>query len=280
MQDESDKDPLDIASPNASGKTALVENIPAAERITGAAPLDRTSVEGAASRSEASALEMVSAGAEAAPEKIAESVDPKNNDPVFEALVKLHKDVHDILDLLALAQDRLANLEVVMDTTAKQVGFLPPQVRMLGGKVDGLINSISEPKYRATLLSLLGVHDLVDQVLRTLPETENGETDLDHRRNYQVLRTQLRQILDANGLSEIAADGAFNPELHRAVQRVPVTNEAKENHVLEVVRPGFRTEQSILRYAEVLVGQYVPDEAVTSEHEEVGDKAETPSNSS
>jgi molecular chaperone GrpE (heat shock protein) len=156
-------------------------------------------------------------------------------------------------------QARLTGIESALDALAKQVTFLPPQIRMLGNKVDGVAFSISESRYRTVLLNLLSIYDLVDQVLRMLPAAGRGVM-AEHRRNYEVLATQLHQILEANGLREITADGVFDAAQHRAVQCVPCDDPAQAGRVVEVVRPGFRTEQAILRYAEVVVSQYMLNE--------------------
>ncbi len=175
------------------------------------------------------------------------------------AVRELSRETRELRDAVAAMQARMAAFEAAVDATAKQVSFLPPQMRMLGGKIDGLATAISEPRYRAALLGLLGVYDLADQILRALPADDDGQTGAaNHRRNYEVLLAQLRQILEANGLTEIPTSGGFDPELHRALKLVPVANPAQSDQVLEVVRRGFRTEQSVLRYAEVLVGQYSP----------------------
>ncbi len=178
-----------------------------------------------------------------------------------DAVWELSREVRELRETVGAMQTRVAGFEAAMEATAKQVSFLPPQLRMLGGKIDGLATAISEPRYRAALLGLLGVYDLTDQILRALPAGDDaaGATTPDHRRNYEVLLAQLRQILETNGLTEIPTAGGFDPELHRALQLVPVTDPAQSDQILEVVRRGFRTEQSVLRYAEVLVGQYSPE---------------------
>ena len=153
---------------------------------------------------------------------------------------------------------RLDAFQESVDGLAKLVSYLPPQLRMLGGKIDGLTTSLAEPRCRALLLGLLSIQDLVDQMLRA---PENGSLPApDHRRNYEVLATQIGQLLASNGLSEIPTDGEFDPQLHRAVGSAPCDDPARENRVAEVVRRGFRTEQSVLRYAEVLVGQCTSQE--------------------
>lgn len=175
------------------------------------------------------------------------------------AVREMSRETRELRDAVAAMEARMAAFEAAMDATAKQVSFLPPQMRMLGGKIDGLATAISEPRYRAALLGLLGVYDLTDQILRTLPADDDGQTGAaNHRRNYEVLLAQLRQILEANGLTEIPTGGGFDPELHRALKLVPVADPTQSDQVLEVARRGFRTEQSVLRYAEVLVGQYSP----------------------
>ncbi len=173
-------------------------------------------------------------------------------------LEQLSTDVRGLQEILFTMQARLTDIETALDATAKQVAFLPPQVRLLGNKIDGAAVSLSEPRYRAMLLSLLGLYDLVDQMSRALPITPSGETETASHNNYEILRTQFRQTLETNGLAEIEARGAFNPELHRAIQRVPCSEPGQAGQVVEVVRAGFRTEQAVLRFAEVIVSQYLP----------------------
>jgi hypothetical protein len=190
-------------------------------------------------------------------EAVADVPDAFSPEEFRNALRGIATGVAEIRGQLEVLGGRVAEIEAGLGSAAKQVSFLPPQVRMLVGKVDGLATAISEPQYRALLLSLLGISDLVDQILRT-PASDAVDSDASHRRNYEVLRTQLRQILHLNGLSLISAEGTFNAELHRAVERVVVTDPADANRVLEVVRPGFRTENAVLRFAEVRVGYYTP----------------------
>ena len=177
-------------------------------------------------------------------------------------LGEIRDGLHRLFVLCSSFEARLGDLETAMATTAKQVAFLPPQVRQLSSKIEGLNTSISEPRYRGLLLNLLGVYDLVDQVLRSQAPASGDEDEAftNHRRDYEVFRIQLRQILESNGLTEIPADGEFNPAAHRAVKRTPVTDRALADQVLEVVRPGFRTEQAVLRFAEVVVGHYLATE--------------------
>jgi len=186
-----------------------------------------------------------------------ETMPPQDNGaaPAAEAPAPdgLQAEVQAMRLLLEQACARLGKVESAVEQSAKQVSFLPPQVRNLGGKVDSLATAITEPRLRALLLGLLGIYDLIEQMQRASEPT-------DHGRNYQTLRTQLGQLLAGNGLVEIVAAGEFNPEQHRALQKVKCSDPAQANRIVEVVRAGFRTDQAVLRYAEVTVGQYVPEE--------------------
>ncbi len=137
---------------------------------------------------------------------------------------------------------RLDQLAEAVELTARQVTFLPPQVRNLSSKVDRAVDAIGESRYQSLLLRLLGIYDLVCQ----------NEGNL--LPGYTVLRTQLSQLLEANGLSEIPTEGRFDPSLHLSVGRVACSDPDLDGKIIEVIRPGFKTEASVLRFAEVRVG--------------------------
>jgi molecular chaperone GrpE (heat shock protein) len=153
---------------------------------------------------------------------------------------------------------RLEQLAEAVDLTARQVTFLPPQVRNLSSKMDRAVEAIGESRYQSLLLRLLGIYDLVCQ-MQANPETEMapGVQSAQVPDQYGVLRTQLRQLLEANGLSEIPAEGRFDPSLQLSVGSVACSDPALDGQVLEVVRTGFKTETTVLRFAEVRVGQYI-----------------------
>jgi len=165
------------------------------------------------------------------------------------------------LGALAAASQQATAVAEAVEGLTKQVSFLPPQIRQLGTKLDGLGSAISEPKYRGLLTGLLGLYDLVDQVLRSQPATDANDPQGDHRRNYEVLRTQIRQLLTANEIEEIPASGAFDPAAHRSVRRMETADPAAANQIVEVVRVGFRSQQAVLRYADVVVATYKPTES-------------------
>ncbi len=160
------------------------------------------------------------------------------------------------LDRIERAMSELSRLTRIEDTVAetfKRVSFLPPKLRDLGGKIDAAATSISEPRYKAALEGLVGILDLVDNMLRSTPAETGSPDDQQHRRNYEVLRTQIKQTLITNGLTEIPTDGEFDPSMHTAIGRRETLDPEKDQQIAEVLHAGFRTEHAVLRYAEVEV---------------------------
>jgi len=154
---------------------------------------------------------------------------------------------------------RLDAVERAVLDTAKQISFIPPQVSMVGDKVDTMTTSISHGRCRSLLDDLLRIYDLTDQMLLTA-DAQDGPSRA--RSNLDTLRTQIGQILEVNGLTQIATQGLFDPTIHRAVRRVPCGEPSQSNQVFKVVRSGFRTERRVLRYAEVEVFFYDPKGAL------------------
>lgn len=71
---------------------------------------------------------------------------------------------------------------------------------------------------------------------------------------------EFNQVLVSEGLSEIVADGQFDPSLHEAVDtEEPSSAEASvgkgENSILKVVRKGYNLNGKVLRPAQVVVGR-------------------------
>jgi molecular chaperone GrpE (heat shock protein) len=88
-----------------------------------------------------------------------------------------------------------------------------------------------------------------------------GEGEASPAKSFEVVRLQLEQLLDVNGLRAIEATGVFDPQVHRALSRVTVTDPARHQQIVEVLRAGFRTEQAVLRFAEVSVGHHLQPDA-------------------
>lgn len=159
--------------------------------------------------------------------------------------------IEPILERIAQIETMVAQLAGGIDQLARQVQIIPQQVRALGAKVDGIAESISEPRIRDLLGHFLLLYDLVEQMGRSAAGTPDFQ-------NYQILRDQIAQTLHVNGISPIVATGRFDPEIHKAVEMVACAQPGDDGVIAGVYRTGFRTAGAVLRYAEVLVNRYQP----------------------
>jgi molecular chaperone GrpE len=75
------------------------------------------------------------------------------------------------------------------------------------------------------------------------------------RRGVEMTARTLRQLLDREGVQPIEAEGQpFDPTWHEAVSTVPHQKvDLERDAVVEVVRPGYRLEDRLLRPARVVV---------------------------
>ena len=137
-----------------------------------------------------------------------------------------------------------------LSALGERLGLIPAQLRELGNKVDNVTENINESRLHDLLQSLLMLLDLTSQFAAT--------TDADHARNYELLRRQMLETLEINGISMIDISGRFDPAWHKIVERIPCESPEEDGQIASVFRPGFRTERSVLRYAEVVVKFFNP----------------------
>lgn len=72
----------------------------------------------------------------------------------------------------------------------------------------------------------------------------------------RMVQSRLHSTLEAQGLERVQGESApFDPNVHEAVDVVPVTEAARENQVVEEVLPGYLLKGRLLRPARVRVGK-------------------------
>lgn len=82
-----------------------------------------------------------------------------------------------------------------------------------------------------------------------------------------MVRRQLEEFLGSQGVTPIATDVPFDPNLHEAVSQEPA--EGEDGRILRVVRRGFMLRDRLLRPASVVVS--TPPTAAAGEPEEGGE---------
>ena len=103
--------------------------------------------------------------------------------------------------------------------------------------------------------SILG--DVVEAVLPVLDNLENAakvETkDENYKQGVELVLKQFKDVLKANGVTEIEAVGkTFDPELHEAVSLV-VDENLGEKEVKEEYRKGYKIGDRVIRHSMVVV---------------------------
>ena len=100
---------------------------------------------------------------------------------------------------------------------------------------------------------LRGLLPVLDDLERSLDALAKGAVDETLTGGVALTARALRDVLEREGMAEIAPDGAvFDPREHEAIMAQP-TADAAEGTVLAVVQAGWRLGEQVLRPARVVV---------------------------
>ncbi len=105
----------------------------------------------------------------------------------------------------------------------------------------------------ATLGLIMKLLPVLDDFERAFANATPQERESSWAKGVELIERHLRSLLAAEGLERIDAQGAaFNPWEHEAISYLP-TADAEEGRVLQVVRPGYRKGDRVVRPAQVVV---------------------------
>lgn len=157
--------------------------------------------------------------------------------------------------------DRVEGLQAELDEARRQADERYDQLLRLKAEFENtkqrLIREQTEIVERASLRvveRLLPVLDDLDRAIDAARAHEGAEPIV---RGIELVASALWNVLDAEGLERVEADGhAFDPQHHEATLSSP--GPVDEPTVLEVVRPGYRLKGRTIRPA--LVHVQTPDE--------------------
>jgi molecular chaperone GrpE len=91
---------------------------------------------------------------------------------------------------------------------------------------------------------------VLDDLARALEAAERHE-EAQLEEGVALVHRQLAAILAKEGLAEIDAEGAFDPNVHEALLSQP--SDAPEGSVIEVIQKGYTLGDRVLRPARVVV---------------------------
>ncbi len=97
---------------------------------------------------------------------------------------------------------------------------------------------------------LLPVLDDLERALEAAAEHEEAKLE----EGVQLVHRSLASLLQRHGLTEIAAEGAFDPHVHEALLAQPA-EDAEEGSVLQVLQKGYKLGDKVLRPARVIVAE-------------------------
>ncbi len=98
------------------------------------------------------------------------------------------------------------------------------------------------------LIKILPVLDHLDKALSGASEEEKQSG---WYKGVELAVKELQQVLQNEGLNQIATDGQFDPNVHEAVDM----QVGEDNKILNVVRTGYTLNSKVLRPAAVVVGK-------------------------
>ena len=100
------------------------------------------------------------------------------------------------------------------------------------------------------LNELLPVLDDLERALEAAAEHEEAKLE----EGVRLVHRSLLGLVERHGLSEIEAEGAFDPHVHEALLAQPGEG-AEEGAVLQVLQKGYRLGDKVLRPARVIVAE-------------------------
>jgi molecular chaperone GrpE len=117
-----------------------------------------------------------------------------------------------------------------------------------------------EEAQRAVARLIEGLLPVLDAFERALA-AHDDPTYEDYRKGFELIYRQLRDALERQGLNRIEAEGkTFDPHLHHAIERIE-SEDHEDGAVLEVLQPGYRLRDKVLRPATVRVAVHPGERA-------------------
>ena len=109
---------------------------------------------------------------------------------------------------------------------------------------------------RRVLATFLEIVDNLDRAVEAARE-DADQTAPALLKGVEMVRQQFLGTLEGHGVSPIEAAGqGFDPTQHDAISTVAVDDPGQQDVVVEVVKPGYRVGEEILRPASVVVGKH------------------------
>ncbi|MGC9330377.1 MAG: nucleotide exchange factor GrpE [Bacteroidales bacterium] len=105
----------------------------------------------------------------------------------------------------------------------------------------------------AVITNLLPVIDDLDRATTIIKETDDIEAV---KKGIELIYNKFHKFLKQQGIEAIEAVGKeFNTDEHEAMTKIPAPKEALKGKVIEEIQKGYKSNDQILRYSKVVVGE-------------------------
>jgi len=97
---------------------------------------------------------------------------------------------------------------------------------------------------------------VIDNLERAIAAEVTDEQSISLKKGIEMVLESLNVALKEEGIEEIPAKGEqFDPNIHQAVQIVPVSEGVEADTIVEVLQKGYKLQDRVLRASMVIVAQ-------------------------
>ncbi|MHC5267934.1 nucleotide exchange factor GrpE [Enterococcus sp. LJL98] len=96
----------------------------------------------------------------------------------------------------------------------------------------------------------------IDNLERAIAAEVTDEQSISLKKGVEMVLESLNAALKEEGIEEIPAKGEkFDPNVHQAVQIVPLNDDTEADTIVEVLQKGYKLQDRVLRASMVIVAQ-------------------------
>ncbi|SEG28103.1 nucleotide exchange factor GrpE [Sphingobacterium lactis] len=163
-------------------------------------------------------------------------------DPEFnsdEHVENTSTETQDLTNQLQEANDKYARLFAEFDNYKKRTSREKVELLQSAGK--------------DVIIKLLPVLDDFDRALGFMKDIPNDDPV---KQGVDLVYNKLQKTMDQLGVKEINVIGQpFDPEFQEAITSIPAPSDDLKNKVIDVIEKGYLMNDSVIRFAKVVVGQ-------------------------
>lgn len=152
-------------------------------------------------------------------------------------------------DELTLLQEENGRLKVELDDWKNAYARKNAEFQNYSKRKDKEVEDLRAFASEKIVERLLGVLDNLERGI----EAANNTKDFDSLvKGVEMTLTQMKTIMEAEGVTEIDANGEYNPYEHQAMM-TEASEEIENDHIIQVLQKGYKLNGKVVRPAMVKV---------------------------